>query len=49
MRNSRLEVAPELVDGDADEVSEVNDVWTFARDTRSRDPNWHLIATEADQ
>lgn len=38
-----------LVDGDADEVSEVNDVWTFARDTRSRDPNWRLIATEADQ
>jgi predicted lipid-binding transport protein (Tim44 family) len=38
-----------LVDGDAEEVSEVNDVWTFARDTRSRDPNWRLIATEADQ
>lgn len=38
-----------LVDGDADNVSEVNDIWTFARDTRSRDPNWKLIATEADQ
>jgi len=31
------------------EVTDVNDVWTFARDTRSRDPNWRLIATEADQ
>ncbi|TIT40394.1 MAG: calcium-binding protein, partial [Mesorhizobium sp.] len=24
----------------------VKDVWTFARDTRSRDPNWKLVATE---
>ena len=37
------------VDGDGDGVSEVNDVWTFARDIRSRDPNWKLIATEAEQ
>jgi len=27
---------------------EVIDVWTFARDTRSRDPNWVLIATGTD-
>jgi len=40
--------AGQVVDGDADSVGEVNDVWTFARDTRSRDPNWKLIATEAD-
>lgn len=39
----------EVLEGDLDEVTEVNDVWTFARDTRSRDPNWRLIATEADQ
>ena len=38
-----------VVDGDVEEVSEVNDVWTFSRDIRSRDPNWRLIATEADQ
>lgn len=38
-----------LVDGDAENVSEVNDIWTFARDIRSRDPNWKLVATEADQ
>ncbi|MBW3099130.1 Tim44/TimA family putative adaptor protein [Pseudohoeflea coraliihabitans] len=38
-----------VIEGDTEEVSEVNDVWTFARDTRSRDPNWRLIATEADQ
>ena len=37
-----------LVEGDADTVAEVNDLWTFARDTRSRDPNWKLIATESE-
>lgn len=38
-----------VIDGDAEAVSEVNDMWTFARDVRSRDPNWKLIATEAEQ
>lgn len=37
-----------LVDGDAETVAEVNDLWTFARDVRSRDPNWKLIATESE-
>lgn len=37
-----------LVDGDAETVAEVNDLWTFARDIRSRDPNWKLIATESE-
>lgn len=37
-----------VVDGDPSKVVEVTDVWTFARETRSRDPNWKLIATEAD-
>jgi len=38
--------AGELVDGDPETVAEVKDVWTFARDTRSKDPNWKLVATE---
>lgn len=38
-----------LIDGDAEAVADVNDVWTFARDLRSRDPNWKLIATESEQ
>lgn len=38
-----------VIDGDSETVSEVNDVWTFARDVRSRDPNWKLVATEAEQ
>ena len=36
----------EVVDGDAEAVSEVRDVWTFARDVDSDDPNWKLVATE---
>jgi predicted lipid-binding transport protein (Tim44 family) len=39
--------AGEVVDGSADKVTDVTDVWTFARDTSSRDPNWKLVATEA--
>lgn len=37
----------EIIDGDADQVAEVVDLWTFARDVKSRDPNWRLVATEA--
>ena len=40
--------AGELIEGDENEVARVTDIWTFARDTRSRDPNWKLIATEAE-
>jgi predicted lipid-binding transport protein (Tim44 family) len=35
-----------VVDGDPDRVAKVDDIWTFARDTGSRDPNWKLCATE---
>jgi predicted lipid-binding transport protein (Tim44 family) len=38
-----------LIDGDQETVAEVTDIWTFARDIRSRDPNWKLIATESEQ
>jgi predicted lipid-binding transport protein (Tim44 family) len=38
-----------VIDGSADKVSDVTDVWTFARDVSSRDPNWKLVATEAGQ
>jgi predicted lipid-binding transport protein (Tim44 family) len=39
--------AGEVVDGSPDRVSEVTDIWTFARELGSSDPNWKLIATEA--
>ena len=34
-----------LVEGDAKTPHNVTDIWTFARDTGSRDPNWALVAT----
>ncbi len=36
-----------VVDGNPDQVVEKTDFWTFARDTRSRDPNWQLVATRS--
>ena len=38
-----------VTDGNPDAVTDVTDVWTFARDVSSRDPNWKLVATEAGQ
>jgi predicted lipid-binding transport protein (Tim44 family) len=38
-----------VIDGSADKVTDVTDVWTFARDISSRDPNWKVVATEAGQ
>jgi predicted lipid-binding transport protein (Tim44 family) len=37
----------EVVEGDAKKVREVTDIWTFARDLASKNPNWKLVATEA--
>jgi len=36
-----------VVDGGVDKIVDVNDIWTFARDVSSRDPNWKLVATES--
>jgi predicted lipid-binding transport protein (Tim44 family) len=38
-----------VIDGSPERVTDVTDVWTFARDLSSRDPNWKLVATEAGQ
>jgi predicted lipid-binding transport protein (Tim44 family) len=38
-----------VIEGNPDKVTDVTDVWTFARDVTSRDPNWKLVATEAGQ
>lgn len=35
-----------VVDGSPDQVADVTDLWTFARDVGARDPNWKLVATE---
>ncbi|TAI63172.1 Tim44/TimA family putative adaptor protein [Bradyrhizobium sp. Leo170] len=34
-----------IVDGNPEKVADITDVWTFARDTASRDPNWKLVGT----
>lgn len=36
-----------IVDGNPNEVTKVTDVWTFARDTQTDDPNWQLVATDS--
>ncbi|MGU9979655.1 Tim44/TimA family putative adaptor protein [Phreatobacter sp. HK31-P] len=36
-----------VIDGSPDRVTDVTDVWTYARNVTDRDPNWRLIATEA--
>ena len=37
----------EVVEGDPKKVREVTDIWTFARELGSKNPNWKLVATEA--
>lgn len=45
--NVTRDPAGAVVVGDATKVVGVNDLWTFQRDTRSRDPNWTLVATQS--
>ena len=45
--SATLSKSGEVIDGDPREIRENTDVWTFERDTTSRDPNWKLVATEA--
>lgn len=43
--NVTRNAAGEIVDGDPSHVAAITDVWTFARNTRSSDPNWALVQT----
>ena len=36
-----------VASGDPSYVATVTDLWTFERDTRSRSPNWKLVATRS--
>jgi predicted lipid-binding transport protein (Tim44 family) len=47
--NVTRDATGKIVDGDPDKPLEVVDIWTFARNTRSRDPNWTLIETRVPQ
>jgi predicted lipid-binding transport protein (Tim44 family) len=35
----------QLIEGHAEQVQNIADEWTFARNPKSRDPNWKLVAT----
>lgn len=37
----------QVAEGNPNEVITVTDFWTFARDTKARDPNWSLVATHS--
>lgn len=39
--------AGQVIAGDPQKIKEVTDIWTFAREAASRNPNWRLIATQA--
>lgn len=41
------DAAGNVVEGDPATVTVVTDLWTFSRNTRSRDPNWMLVATQS--
>jgi predicted lipid-binding transport protein (Tim44 family) len=43
--SARYDSAGKLIEGDAKTPHTVTDIWTFARDTSARDPNWKLVAT----
>ena len=43
--NVTRDKAGEVVDGDPNRVTAVTDLWTFARNTKARDPNWTLVET----
>ena len=43
--NATRDAEDNVVDGDASQIAELIDLWTFARDTRTDDPNWQLVET----
>ncbi|MBX6320483.1 MAG: Tim44 domain-containing protein [Rhodospirillaceae bacterium] len=45
--NATYDGERQVVEGDPSLVTSVTDIWSFARNTRSRDPNWTLVATRS--
>ena len=37
----------DVVDGNPNAVMDVADFWTFSRESKSKDPNWTLVATNS--
>lgn len=46
--NATYDRSGAVIDGNAETVAEVIDLWSFSRDIRSRDPNWKLVSTESE-
>ncbi|WP_018267355.1 Tim44/TimA family putative adaptor protein [Methylosinus sp. LW4] len=46
LQSVRRDSAGAAIEGESDRPLEIVDLWTFARDVASRDPNWKLVATE---
>ena len=38
----------EIIAGHPDKVSEMQDIWTFGRNIKSKDPSWLLCETRGD-
>ena len=36
-----------VIVGDPNSVNQITDIWTFSRNTRSRDPNWNIAETRS--
>ena len=34
-----------VISGDPDKIKNIYDTWVFSRDTKSKNPNWHLVET----
>ncbi len=37
----------DVIDGNPNAIIDVTDFWTFARDAKSKNPNWNLVATSS--
>jgi predicted lipid-binding transport protein (Tim44 family) len=49
LMSARRNSAGEIILGSLDQAERAVDIWTFARDPRSDNPNWKLVATETGQ
>jgi predicted lipid-binding transport protein (Tim44 family) len=47
--NATRDATGKVVDGSPDKATNVTDIWTFARNTRAKDPNWLLVETATPQ
>ncbi len=45
--NATRDESGDVVDGNPNAVIDVTDFWTFARDAKTNDPNWNLVATSS--